>query len=159
MPVSYGENKLIPAPLVVMNKQYVKGGDGTNIGSTFTVTLNGTLVAWKGSPTASGTFWTNSGYPPDESIVSDSRHKALLRKQEALRRLFSQEGLSLEFTPWDGGAALKCNPRVISIDFPEGMWFDRCEYTITLEADNILGLINPEGEDNFDYFLQAADES
>ena len=43
--------------------------------------------------------------------------KAILRKQEAIRILFSEDGHNFEIQPWDGGPSSKCNPRIQSIEF------------------------------------------
>jgi hypothetical protein len=61
--------------------------------------------------------------------------------------------------PWDGTTPIKCNPRVASIDFEAGIWHDRCEYTITLNADDIIGYINPSGEDLFSQYIKSAEEN
>lgn len=151
----YDSKRLIPAPLVSVEKEYQKSADGTIIGKVFRLTVTGTLVAWKGSPTSTGTFHTTSGYPNDENIEANSRLSALLRKQEALRELFSDEGRQFEVQALDATTPMKCNPRVIGITFSEGIWYDRCEYTIVLEADELY----PEQEDDLSYYISDASES
>src|SRR5690606_22804115 len=98
-------------------KEFRKSADGTNIGSVFLITVTGRVVAYKGSPQSDGTFWTNTGYPADESIDADARLGALLRKKEAIRQLFADEGKSFEVQSADGTSPMKCNPRVISLEF------------------------------------------
>ena len=136
---------------------------GINIGKTFRITLTGTLVAFKGSPVGRkdasdhfgwvpdasasvslggpyGDFYTgstaNGAQPSDQGVPPEQRLTSILRKQEALRELF-KDGGTLELVPVDGDYAVVCNPRVLSISFPEGNWYDRCEYTIELEADTM----------------------
>lgn len=150
MPVLYNSKKITPAPQVTIRKEFIKTPDGTTIGTTFVLTINGEIVAHKGSPNSSGTFWTSSGYPPDESLAADSFHTAILRKQEALRDLFSEEGHSFECQPWDGAAPIKCNPRVINVDLPEGQWVQTAPYTIVLEADILYVNGQAQGEDDGD---------
>ena len=58
--VMYNGKRLIPAPLVSINKEYQRSPDNTKIGTNFNLTVNGTLLAYKGSPDSSGTFWTSS---------------------------------------------------------------------------------------------------
>lgn len=157
--VSYDNCRLIPGPLVGISKSYQTTGDGTKIGSLFNITVNGVICADKGSPTSSGTLWTLGGYPPDEVIDSDSRLGSILRKQEAIRDLFSVDGLSFEVQSADGSQPLKCNPRVLNIDFAQDIWFHRCDYTITLEADRVSIFGEPQGEDNFDNLISSAEES
>lgn len=139
--VSYDSKKIIPAPQMSISKQFDTQEDGTIIGNTYTITLNGVLLAYKGSPNSSRVFWDQSGYPPDESIESDSRLGALLRKEEALRQLFSAHGRELYVQSADATEPMKCNPRVINIQFAEGPWFNTIAYTITLEADKIYPIV------------------
>ena len=157
--ILYRGKGVIPGGLLSFDKTYSFTGDGEKIGSVFNITLNGTLVAFKGSPTSSGSFWTNTGYPPDETPDENERLKAILKKQEALRGLFAVDGGLFEVTPWDGSSPLLFNPRIKSVQFPEGIWFDRSEYTINMEADLVLGLINPSGEDGFAQFISEANEN
>jgi hypothetical protein len=135
--VIYDGKRLIPAPFLSIQKNGERKGDGELIGKKYSISLRGTLVAFKGSPTSSGTWYDQSGYPADETIGSDSRLGALLRKQEALRELFSVDGRTLEVQSMDGTQPFKCNPRILSIDVNEGIWYDRVEYTINMEADKV----------------------
>jgi hypothetical protein len=145
MPVMYDNKKLIPAPFISISEDRVLRDDGAELGKTYQITLTGKLIANRGSPNSNKVFYTGSGYPGDESIATDSRLSAILRKQEALRDLFSTNGLSLEVQGYDGMGPFKCNPKVRRIDFPSGEgkganWTEYCEYTITLEADIVLGV-------------------
>lgn len=159
--VSYGGKRLIPAPNISVRKEFRKSADGTNIGSVFLITVTGRVVAYKGSPQSDGTFWTNTGYPADESIDADARLGALLRKKEAIRQLFADEGKSFEVQSADGTSPMKCNPRVISLEFPTGQWFDYFDYTIELEADVVYGaaFLGADGEDGFTEYLSDVQES
>ena len=80
--VKYNGNRLIPAPLVNINKTYTKSSDGSIIGSIFNVSLVGEIVAWKGSPASSGIWHTGTGYPADETIDSNSRLSAIQRNTQ-----------------------------------------------------------------------------
>lgn len=141
MPIIYNDKAIIPAPFVDLTKSFDTSEDGAIIGSTFAITLKGTLMADRGSPTSSGTFWGPSGYPPDESIVQEKQMASLLRKQEALRGLFSDEGKMLQIQPLDSGLPpMRCNPRVKRLEFPAGgqgrtSWAQKMDYTVLLEAD------------------------
>lgn len=165
--VSYDGNKLIPAPFVSIAKDFNTTDDGRVIGTTFTITVRGTFLYNRGSPKSDGSFWTVSGYPPDETIAEVNRFSTLLRKQEALRALFAEQGKSFEVQGEDGAAPLKCNPRVKRIEFPEGgqgrvSWNELCQFTITLEADVIYVNGQPQGEDAGDpttYKVSKCDES
>lgn len=152
--VVYDNKSIIPAPLVTINKAYRTAGDGRKHGVGYEISLVGTLLPFRGSPSGnytlgnpSSAFWTLGGYPPDETYVGgDVPFARIERKQEALRWLFREDGHVLE---WYGGAAspVKCRPIIRSITFPEGQWADRCEYRIELEAEYLTGLVD---EDSFD---------
>ena len=157
MPIQYNSKKIIPAPLVNISQEYVKSGD-TLIGSIYKIVLSGTMCANKGSPDSTGTFWTVSGNPPDEALSHDEHLKSILVKQATIRELFSDEGKSLEIQPWDGSAPLKCNPRIVSVEVPEGQWFNTAPYSVTLEADVLYGAETTGGETSFTQFLSDAKE-
>lgn len=157
--VMYNSKRLIPAPFVSISKDFQTSGDGTKIGSTWNISITGTIVAFKGSPNTSGVFWTVGGFPADESISEDSRLAAIIRKQEAIRELFSEDGHQLEFQSEDGSQPMKCNPRVISVSFSEGIWYDRCEYTIVCQTDVLYLNGQVYGEDDFTGYIDSASES
>lgn len=183
--IVYNSRNIIPAPFVDIKKDYIVSGDGKRIGSTFIFTLKGKLVPYKGSPCVSvgdGAiptvsfatsyssgfdslgFWTVSGYPPDEVVSSDTRLTAILKKQERLRRLFATDGATFEIIGYDGFGPLTCNPRVKDINFSDALWFEECDYTITLEADVVYinGMTAPgyEDQDNFGgYYIRSGEEN
>ena len=152
--VVYDSKAIIPAPLVSVTKVYRTAGDGRKHGVGYEISLIGTILPFRGSPSGnyslgdpSDAFWTIGGYPPDETYIGgDEPFVRLERKQEALRWLFHEDGLQLE---WYGGAGspVKCRPKIKSIVFPEGQWANRCEYRIDLEAEYLTGIID---EDSFD---------
>ena len=157
--VSYSSKRLIPAPFVSVTKTYQTTADGEKIGSLFQLTITGTIVAFKGSPNSSQAFHTGTGFPADEVIAANARLAAIIRKQEAIRDLFSEDGKSMEFQSADGSQPMKCNPRVISVDFSTDIWFDRCEYTVTLECDQLSVNGLPQGEDAFSELISSASET
>ena len=64
---------------------------------------------------------------------------AILYKQKVIRELFSKDGQRLEIIPVHGDQpAIVCYPRVLSVDFSEGNYVNRCDYSISLEADVLL---------------------
>jgi len=136
--------KIVPAPLVTINKNYDINEEGTKRGTTYAITLTGTLVPFRGSPSGNFTdiedsFFTLSGDPPDQTVVGGNEDfNRLLRKQEALRWLFSEDGGSLEWQPAGGQPPVKLFPKVLSINFTEGQWVNRVDYIIELEAPWIL---------------------
>lgn len=144
--VIYNEKRIVPAPLVTITKTYQAAGDGTKHGTVYDISLVGTLLPFRGSPSGnysggpSNAFWTSlSSYPPDESYIGGNiLFVQLERKQEALLWLFREDGKLLE---WQGvpETPIKCRPKIISINFPEGQWADRCEYHIELKAEYLMG--------------------
>jgi len=158
--VIYNGKKIVPAPLINVVKNYAKTGDGTKIGVLYTISLDGFILPFRGSP--SGTFvspadafWILSGDPPDESFGdNDVAFSSLIKKQEALRYLFSQNGQLLEMYAGASPAIIRCNPRVVSVEFQQGQWVDRIPYTITLEADWVfIAGLSTDTEDNFEVEL------
>ena len=78
--ISYRDKKIIPAPFISVQKEYVKSSGGTTIanhpdasaskrqdniiGSFYTINITGTIVAsMMGSPQLDGTLWNLGGYP------------------------------------------------------------------------------------------------
>lgn len=152
--VIYDNKAIVPAPLVAINKVYTVAGDGSKHGVEYNITLTGTLLPFRGSPSGNYTlgdpsdaFWTVGGLPPDDTYVGgDTPFVRLQRKQEAIRWLFREDGKELE---WYGGAAspIKCRPKVLSITFPEGQWSDRSQYVIEFNTEYLVGITD---EDSFD---------
>lgn len=157
--VSYDSKKIIPAPFVNFTKTYQTTGDGEKVGSNFAISLQGTIVSFKGSPSSSGTWWTVSDYPPDETISNDASLAALIRKEEAIRELFSVDGRSLEVQAADGSQPMKCNPRVTNINFAAGNWYNRVQYSVDLEADVVYVNGTALGEDSFTEYISTGSES
>lgn len=156
MPIRYNRKKIIPAPFVGITKNYDRAEDGNHVGSTFAVVLHGTILPCKGSPTSSGTFWTTDGYPVDESISSDSILTSVLKKQAALRSLFATEGQLFEIEPFDGTPAVSGYPRVVGMEFAEGPWHTKADYTVTLEFDELYGFMGQEDAAvSGDFFLDS----
>ncbi len=153
--IIYNNKKIIPAPLVSIDKTYDRTDDGTILGSTFNIVVTGKLVAWAGSPNSTGVFHTISGYPANEVIEYESRLQSILKKQAALRDLFSEDGLAFEIQSLDGSQATKFYPRILSISFAEGLWYNTCDYTIVMEADYLL----PEREDSEYTNIKSASEN
>lgn len=139
----YDDKKIVPAPLINIDKTYNITSDGQHLGTTYALQLIGTLLPFRGSPSGNyvninNAFLTVAGDPPDQTFENPpGDFNSLLRKQEAMRFLFKDPGKSLEWTP-SSGVAVRCNPRINGISFPEGTWTQRSDYTIDLEADTIF---------------------
>lgn len=164
--LSYNGQKIIPAPLVNVQKEYKKTTAGDTIGVNYRITLKGTLLPFRGSPsgtwaTIDDSFWRLSGSPPDDAYIGGGQDfNSILRKQEAIRWLFREDGKSLEWQPDGGQPVVKCNPRVVSINFVDGTWADRCDYEITLQADLVYinGAVTIEDDCATEFLFDANEQ-
>lgn len=143
-----------PTPLITITQQNNRTGS-VRFGNSYKITLNGTIIAGKGSPYSSGTIktdpiWhTGSNYssydhaantwdhkgPNKYNVDADKRLGSIIIQQRGLRELFATDGLHLRvYHTYDTGdsPALSCNCVVDSINFEEGIWVDTCKYTIEL---------------------------
>ncbi len=148
--VLVGNNAIIPAPFVQITSNPIIAGSQKRLGTTYTLTLNGTLTQYKGSPQAgslggagwggfNNLFWQTTGYPPDEpASVTNNLNHALYDieiKQQALQTLFATDGQFIEFESPDGSMPMKCQFKNAVITFPEGTWVQVCPYQIVCETD------------------------
>lgn len=169
--VSYNGSQLIPIQTVAINKSWIKTEDTQLIGSRYDITLEGTLVALKGSPRGSfsdtpgwsgynNMYWQGANYPDDETGTINNQFDNLLNKTDALRRLFAEEGKLLEIQGADGTPPIKAPVKLVSLNFAPEPWIYKIPYTINLEADYLVGeFITGPGEDNFSQNLNSANES
>lgn len=153
--VYYGSKLIRPVQGCNIVKETTRDGTGKPIGKVYNITLNFTLLSFAGSPRSDGTFWTINNDPPEEAIELESKLASIARKQEAIKSLFSQDGLVFEIQPLDGSLPISCNPRIASINFEEGLWVDKCSCVINMQADELY----PETTDEFTEYIIAADES
>lgn len=156
-----------PTPLVSISQSVLKNGAGEAFGTTYTITLTGTLIADQGTPYGTrqdgsrynfvlettapnsigpyGAFDDNISHfeinrPPKQLVSVLESSNSIFSKQKALRALFSKDGQKFEITDFnDDEATIICYPRLVGdISFDEGIYVDTCRYTITLEADTLL---------------------
>src|ERR1700723_1527230 len=144
--VIYAGSAIIPAPFCAINSDPIVAGDQRRLGKTYTLTLTGQTISYKGSPQTGtlsgagwggplGLFWQDSGDPSDENIAYDHKMAGNQIKQQALEDLFSVDGQWLEFDSPDGSMPMKCQPKNFKIIFAEGNWVNQVNYTITCETD------------------------
>ena len=138
-------NYLTPAPFVAINKTFDKQGDGEILGSRYSITLTGWILADRGSPLSNGTFAATDA-DPSETITGDKFYLSLQHKQKAISNLISKmhSGAMLEVTaPIDGPdeAGFVADVRLESVDLPTHDPGDpyKAQYTINLTADYIAG--------------------
>lgn len=169
--VSFNGRQLIPAPLVSISRSLSRTAGGEVIGSLYNITLNGNLLAFKGSPASSGyvgdaqwdgPYWISSDYPPDE--VPQVKFDQLINKLEHFKNLFNDDGGLLEIQSSDGSAPLRAPVRIGNLNYEQGRWSDTIPYSIELESDYLLGGFTASGslgtgEFNFPQFLSDASEA
>lgn len=158
MTILHFENqRLIPAPFFQLQKEYVRSGDDTKLGSNYVITLVGTELSFMGAPLTTGQF-TDTGYPADEPTAEEGRLANVFRKQEMIRKIFSEDGGLLEVIPTNGAPPFSCNCRVVSITFPEALWVQSFNYTVVLETNMVYVNGDPVNEDSFTDYISSADE-
>ena len=159
MPLSYNSKYIIPAPFCNLQKSYIRNEDQGKINPSYKLTLTGKLLPKKGSPTSSGSFWLTTGYPPDESPTDN--FDSLLRKQEAIRHLFAEDGKLFKITTCNT-TTLECYPTIDSIQFSEGHWFRYIDYSVEMTANRISGVLYNEDDllgNDFPQYLTSAKEN
>ena len=111
--MQYGKYTFTPIPLISMGKEITRTSAGVTLGEVNSMTLQGTLTPY---PTGVG------------GITS------IIDLQDDLREAFSPTGLGSELVVRCGDSELiTIRPLVKSINFAEGPWVDRSDYTIELE--------------------------
>lgn len=153
-----------PCPFIniTWNTNFTQDGQ---LGGKYDITLTGTLLSHAGSPIypidnssdgdesgggdGGGSSNINSAFGTSYSLA-DNRSQttrddrglgSLLSKQVALRDLFATNCLKVEVASVETGMTepvIVFFPKFVSINFAEGVWVDKCDYTITLEAEFLL---------------------
>lgn len=153
-----------PCPLINITWNSNFNEDG-QLGGKYDITLTGTLLDSEGSPIFNyaqraspdnDTYFATQyypisndpnskpihPYPPGPPSVSDLYSlNSILAKQIALRELFSKQCSKIEVAsvvPGETEPIFHFYPKFISINFAEGIWVNKCDYTITLEAQFLL---------------------
>ena len=121
MPVSYYANSpdqqcfLTPAPFVSIDKSFDKAGNGEILGVRYAITLTGTMVADRGSPStheeATNGWLVDSLDKRVKDHVHANAYADIIQKQQLMRNLFSKinEGGRLEIeAPKPGGTFIYC---------------------------------------------------
>ena len=76
---------------------------------------------------------------PRQAVTFEQKLDAMFWKQKCMRELFARDGQRMEIQAVHGDeASVVCYPRVVSIEFAEGTYVDRMDYTVVLEADTLL---------------------
>ena len=131
--MTYGGNSISPVPLVTIAKNKDRSGDLTDIGSTFKITLNGTII----------------NQNPGGLAVTDA---AL----DSIKNIFKTDGQVFEIY-CDATLILRCYPIVVAgpvFDESSDNWVFRIPYTIELEYYQ-----DDKNEDAYSEYISALDES
>lgn len=143
-----------PCPLINITWNGNFNEDG-QLGGKYDITLTGTILDNGGSPTwtegvgSKATFATQyypnsqrGSKPPQITFNDDlSALNSILEKQIALRELFGKHCSKIEVASVVPGVTepiFHFYPKFISINFAEGIWVHKCDYTVTLEAQFLL---------------------
>jgi len=132
MPVKYNDKFIIPAPFVSINTEKDRIGDGRQLGDRYSISVNGTFLSY-----FSG-IYDNESDNQKEDYVSEQALSLLLDKQRELIDLFATEGKALEIIGLDTSTSSVFYPTINSIDFGEGNWNQLCEYSISLQANDMV---------------------
>jgi hypothetical protein len=158
---TYGGSGLIPAPLVNLRKVFQRAGEDTKLGTSWEIRLAGKFVPFMGSPNGFGAFTSNNVDLAQQSLSVDSRMGSIQRKQEAVRALFSTDGLPLIWqTPAQDSAASICYPIVDDVSFNDGTWVTPEDYSISLHAPYfVAGPYSVEHDLPYQEFISSASET
>jgi hypothetical protein len=145
-----------PCPLINLTWNSNYNAEGS-LGGQYELTLTGTILSNGGSPiwhfedrmdqqadtTFSSQYYPNGSgsKPPFNNDPELTGLNAILAKQIALRELFSKKCFKMEVGSVVFGETeplFQCYPKFISINFAEDIWTNKCNYTITLEAQFLL---------------------
>lgn len=158
--ISYSGMYILPVQDIDITKDYQTTADGRKLGVSYSINVNGTLSARRGSPKSDGSFSLDGSDTSAESPNIDDQLGSIIRKQKALTQLFSNEGAAFRVQSPSAASGLLFYPRTTKVSFPAGLWLEVCPYTISLTADRIYG---PNGEYDTDVqhgeFVSSASEN
>ena len=117
-----------PTPLVSMSTNPIRNKLGY-IGATYNITLTEAIIGEIDATTE-----------PLNPNAMDS----IFKHQRSLEKLFSADKLEVEIDHFGDGTILKCYPRLESINFEEGSYYQICRYTINLVADQLFDSDNKQ---------------
>lgn len=152
--ISIDGKVLRPTPFISVSSQPIRTSSGDKwLGTDYTITLTGTILDSEGSPFSDGSIAVNYTRPVRENIATGDASHAILVKQNAIRALFSTEGMYVEvlnadadFTP-----AISFYATLESINFEEGIYVNTCRYTVTLKTTAIINHNQADAPESFGF--------
>ncbi len=162
---------LRPAPLVSISETPYRNKLG-KYGTQYDITLTGTILAHAGSPVLKGAEpagFTGKGpnnvFADSVTDVGDtvsSGAAGIFQKQHNIRALFNSFQ-KIEITDWLGNVIHTSKPILNSINFAEGTFVNKCDYTINLQSVEIgsgVDVVGASGiEDYSDSWTVEVDDS
>lgn len=164
---------LRPTPLVSIN-QTANRNEVSSLGSSYSITLTGAIIASEGSPAYAGPTGTPSvdgqmksqgpnwdatngiQRVPGTAVPYGEKLGSIINKQTVIRELFAMDGQKMELSSISNDEAkLVFYPVVESITFDEGPWVDICRYTINLVASSLLKENGELVEDSQPYLVDS----
>lgn len=127
MPVLYNSQEVVPVSTVSFSGESYNLGDGRKAGGTVRASVRGSIVPDK----------LGGVYAPISDV--DNKMSTILQQQANLRTIFGPQGKTFEVQGWDGVATSRFQARILSIEFEEGPWIDKCDYVVTLESSEFAG--------------------
>lgn len=125
--MSYGSYFFDPVPQMNVTKEFTRGSDREITGSTWRITLNGTLVAGRG---------VNSSSPVKGLPEIDHLQDLLVAGLSCTGTGVCETGQERFLITCDSNTILDASGvRVNSITFEEGNWYDISNYNVELEFD------------------------
>lgn len=123
-----------PCPLVSLSHSPIRNGMGY-LGAEYTITLTGTVPFDKFLINTSPNGTTTTTPAPSPPNV---RVRYFFEKQRVLSNLFASPYLKLEFQdPSNGQAIWYCFAKLESLNFEEGTYFSKMDYTATFTANEL----------------------
>lgn len=120
--VRYGEFRFNPAPLIAYSQESNTNEAGTRVSDHVTLTLNGTVLNL------------------DNTSLQDL--SSMITRRDAFINSVSGDGRELRVIHGAGGSATSGTniianvfPKVTSLEFTEGIWTNRINYTLVMEYD------------------------
>ena len=137
-----------PTPFISITQNALRNKKGL-LGSYYNITLTGTILPMKSSPfylqnatpINPGNFQRSLAYfvpIPGGNFTPSQFLPAIVNQQGYLRELFRVDGCLCRLHGDTGIVILQFRPTVESINFGEGPWIDRCDYSINLRAEVLL---------------------
>ena len=139
--MSYGSYFFDPVPQMNVVKEFTRGSDKEITGSTFRVTLNGTLVAGRGVNSSAAVRGLTEIDHLQDLLLEGLSCTGVTNQELQKEGIFSpmpecETGAQHFFVECDGNTIWDASGvRVNTITFEQGNWHDICNYSVELEFE------------------------